>query len=64
MTKAIDLKKFLLPLGMFSLIMAIFLNRVGGDNPTLSFVSGMGFGLSVVMNVAFLLNFGRVNRNR
>jgi hypothetical protein len=64
MTKAIDLKKYFLPLGMFSLAVAIFLNRFGGDEPTLSFVSGMAIGLSLVMNLAFLIRFGKANRRR
>jgi hypothetical protein len=64
MTKAIDLKKYFLPLGMFSLVAAIFLNRFGGDDPILSFVSGMAFGLSLVMNLAFLIRFGEANKSR
>ncbi len=62
MTKAIDLKKYFLPLGMFSLVVGIFLSHFGGNNQILSFVSGMGFGLSLVMNLAFLIRFGRANR--
>jgi hypothetical protein len=64
MTKTFDLKKYFLPLGMFSLVMAIVLNRFGGDSPVLSFVSGMGFGLSLVMHLAFLTRFGKANRRR
>ncbi len=64
MTKAIDLKKYFLPLGMFSLIAGILLSQFGGSNPTLSFFAGMAFGLSLVMNLAFLINFGRAKRKR
>jgi hypothetical protein len=64
MTKAIDLKKYFLPLGMISLVVGILFSQLGWDNPTWSFFAGMGFGLSLIMNLAFLIRFGKANRRR
>jgi hypothetical protein len=45
----------LLSIGMFCLAGAIFLKRFGGDFPGIAFVEGVLLGMSMVLNIAYLV---------
>jgi hypothetical protein len=55
-------KNVILALGMFSLIIAILLGRYTDPSPVISFLEGLFYGLSFVLNI-FSLILMRKNRN-
>jgi len=48
----------MLIIGMFSLLVAILLGRFGGQYFLTNFLEGLFTGLSLVMNLCFLIRFG------
>ena len=55
-------KNFLLVVGQFSLAGCILLNNFIKDNNAVSFIVGLLAGLSIVMNIAYLIKY-RKNDN-
>lgn len=51
----------LLSIGMFSLVLAILLGRYVGPGRLVNFLEGFFYGLSVVLNMAYLI---RISRNK
>ena len=51
----INLKKSVLPIGMFMLAAGIILNRFFSENGIGAFCSGFLIGLSIVMNIAGII---------
>ncbi|NVM44539.1 MAG: hypothetical protein HWN79_06460 [Candidatus Lokiarchaeota archaeon] len=49
-------------LGTSSLLVAILLGRFGGQNALANFLEGLFTGLSLVMNLSFLIRFGKERR--
>ena len=49
-------------IGMFSLLAAILLGRFGGEYALANFFEGLFTGLSIVMNLCFLVRFGKERR--
>ncbi len=56
-------KNVILALGMFSLVIAILLGRYVDPNPVVSFLEGVCYGLSLVLNV-FTLIMARKHLNK
>jgi hypothetical protein len=48
-------KNVILSIGMFSLVIAILLGRYFEETPVISFLEGMLYGLSLVMNTFALI---------
>ena len=48
-------RETLLSVGMLSLVGAIFLGRFAGQGPVVSFVEGVLLGLSMVVNLVYLV---------
>ena len=48
-------KSIILRLGIFSLVIAILLGRYADPNPTISFLEGLFYGLSIVFNTFSLI---------
>ncbi|MHA2398565.1 MAG: hypothetical protein ACXADU_06715 [Promethearchaeota archaeon] len=52
----------MLAIGMFSLTIAILLGRFGGSGSIIDFLSGIFTGLSITMNLAYLIRL-RLDKN-
>jgi len=50
-------KENLLMIGMFSLLIAFILGRFESQYPIIDFLEGMFTGISIVMNLSFLVRF-------
>ena len=50
-------KEQMLAIGMFSLVIAIALDRFAGQEPLIDFFCGLFTGLSMVMNLGYLINY-------
>lgn len=48
-------KEGMLAVGMFSLTLSLFLNMVGGNIPIVDFFCGLFTGLSITMNLNYLI---------
>jgi len=55
-------KERMLMIGMFSLVVAILLGRFGGEYVLTDFLEGLFTGLSLTMNLCFLVRFGKERR--
>ena len=55
-------KEIMLATGMFSLTIAILLGRFAGTGPIIDFFCGLFTGLSLVMNLGYLIKY-RVKYN-
>ena len=55
-------KEGILIAGMFSLVVAILLGRFGGQYALTDFLEGLFTGFSLVMNLCYLVRFGRERR--
>jgi len=55
-------KERMLMIGMFSLVVAILLGRFGGQYVLTDFLEGLFTGLSLTMNLCFLVRFGKERR--
>jgi hypothetical protein len=53
----------LLVIGVFSLLSAALIGLVTGENPILNFLEGLLLGISVALNIAYLI-ISRNVRNR
>ena len=51
-------KESMLVIGLFSLMIANTLSRFGGNIFLINFFEGMFTGISLVMNLSFLIRFG------
>jgi hypothetical protein len=51
----------MLTIGMFSLTLSLYLNMVGGNIPIVDFFCGLFTGLSITMNLSFLIIYKRQN---
>ncbi|MBY9014419.1 MAG: hypothetical protein KGD68_01875 [Candidatus Lokiarchaeota archaeon] len=49
-------------IGMFSLLIAILLGRFGGQYVLTDFLEGLLTGISLVMNLCFLVRYGKERR--
>lgn len=49
-------------IGTSSLLLAILLGRFGGQQVLMNFLEGLFTGLSLVMNLCFLIRFGKERR--
>jgi hypothetical protein len=49
-------REFMLSIGMLCLVGAIALKRFGGGIPHVAFIEGMLLGISVVLNLAYLVH--------
>jgi len=49
-------------IGMFSLLVAILLGRFGGQYVLTDFLEGLFTGISLVMNLCFLVRYGKERR--
>lgn len=56
-------KEVMLTIGMFSLTIAILLDRFAGAGTIIDFLCGLFTGLSVVMNLGYLIKY-RAERNK
>ncbi|MFX1279118.1 MAG: hypothetical protein ACFFA3_06850 [Promethearchaeota archaeon] len=54
-------KEGMLAIGMFSLILSLFLNMIGGNIPIVDFFCGLFTDLSITMNLSFLIIYRRQN---
>ena len=53
-----DMKKeYMLAIGSISLVIAIFLDRFAGAGTTIDFLCGLFTGLSLTMNLTYLIKF-------
>ena len=50
-------KEMMLAIGMFSLTIAILLGIFAGSGTVIDFLSGIFIGLSITMNLAYLIKF-------
>ncbi|MFX1488855.1 MAG: hypothetical protein ACFFBI_06895 [Promethearchaeota archaeon] len=50
-------KEGMLAIGMFSLMIALFLDRFTGQEPLIDFFCGLFTGLSMTMNLGFLIKY-------
>ena len=60
-------KEIMLIIGMFSLTFAILLDRFARVGPIIDFVSGLFTGLSLIMNLGYLIKYraekkGKLNK--
>jgi hypothetical protein len=55
-------KEGFLVIGMLSITVSIVLSKIFEEIPIIDFLEGMFSGISVVMNLTFLYNFGREHR--
>jgi hypothetical protein len=55
-------KETMLITGTFSLLIAILLERFGGQHVFTNFLEGLFTGISLVMNLCFLIRFGKERR--
>lgn len=57
-------REILLSVGMLSLVVAIFLRRFVGQGPVVSFVEGVLLGLSMVLNLVYLVRLRSGKKTR
>jgi len=50
-------KEVMSAIGMFSLTIALLLDRFAGQEPFVNFFCGMFTGLSITMNIGFLISY-------
>jgi hypothetical protein len=50
-------KEVMLAIGMFSLTIALLLDRFAGQEPFVDFFCGLFTGLSMIMNLGFLISY-------
>ncbi|MHA2391724.1 MAG: hypothetical protein ACXAEX_07125 [Promethearchaeota archaeon] len=50
-------KEVMLAIGMFSLTIALLLDRFAGQEPFVDFFCGLFTGLSMIMNLGFLITY-------
>lgn len=55
-------KENMLIIGIFSLLLGILIGRLGGKSILTNFLAGMFTGISLVMNLCFLVRFGKERR--
>jgi hypothetical protein len=55
-------KESMFIIGMFSIIVSLILGIISGDIELLNFFEGFFYGLSMVMNVGFLIKY-RLEKN-
>ena len=55
-------KEVLFAIGSFSLVISIILGRFSGINPVIDFFAGLFTGLSLTLNLSFLIKW-RMERN-
>ena len=55
-------KENLFIVGIFSLLIMIFLRIISIELPILDFLEGMFTGISIIMNICFLIRFGKEQR--
>jgi hypothetical protein len=56
-------KEMMLAIGSFSLTIAVLLNRFAGVGTIVDFLCGLFTGLSITMNLSYLIKF-RIEKNQ
>ena len=57
--RTIKVKENMLVLGTFSLLIMVILRIISINLPILDFLEGMFAGISVIMNICFLIRFSK-----